>query len=109
MPPKERFDFKIVICQDENGNTFDLATATPVFDGHIDFDPDGHPMDIKSNETETITLTINGKILRKAIKRAFGIRKAEILFPKKHRRNASLSRRRRRYHGRTKNVCQDDH
>ncbi len=32
----------------------------------------------------------------------------EIFFPKKHRHNASIARRRRRYHGRTENVCQNN-
>lgn len=105
MPPKEHYyDFKIVICKDENGNTFDLATATPVFEGELDCDV--QPTEMKLNET--ITITIKGRVLRKAIKRALGIRNAEVLFPKKHRHKASVARKRRRNHGRTENVCQDN-
>lgn len=94
MPPKEHYDFKIVICKDENGNVFDLAIATPVFDGELDCGV--QPTEMKFNDT--ITITIKGRVLRKATKRAFGIRNAEFLFPKKHRRNASIARRKRRYH-----------
>lgn len=100
MPPKERKKYTLCFYRDD-GTVGDVINAPFM---QIDFDTEEElftqPWILNNlSDPEVVSFTLDMK--RKP--------SVEIFFPKKHRRKASIARRRRRYHGRTKNVCQDDH
>lgn len=96
MPPKEDKKYSLRIFNN-NGNPDDVLDV-PVAEINFDSEEElfNFPWLSDFNDLVEVHFTINRKP------------SVEIFFPKKHRRNASIARRRRRYHGRTKNVCQNN-
>lgn len=96
MPPKEEKKYSLRIFYND-GSSGDVL---PVPVAEINFDSEeelfNFPWLSDFNDLVEVHFTINRKP------------SVEILFPKKHRHNASVARKRRRYHGRTENVCQND-
>lgn len=95
MPPKERKKYNICFLKDDGT----LVGVLDVPDMEISFDTEEKLFNLpwfgSFNDSMEASFTFD-------LKRKPSV---EIFFPKKHRRKASIARRRRKYHGRTKNVC----
>ena len=92
MPPKERKKYNICFLKDDGT----LVGVLDVPDVEISFDTEEKLFNLPwfgyFNDSMVATITFD-------LKRKLSV---EMLFPKKHRHNASVARKRRRYHGRTK-------
>lgn len=98
MPPKENKKYTLCFYRDD-GTVGDVLDAPYM---QIDFDTEeelfNYPWLVNLSDSVEVSYTFDMK--RKP--------SVELFFPKKHRHNASVARKRRRYHGRTKNVCQNN-
>jgi len=90
MPPKERKKYNLCFLKDDGTVVLDVSDVEISFNTEeISFN---FPFLGYFNDSMYASFTFD-------LKRKPSV---EILFPKKHRRKASIARRRRRYHGREK-------